>query len=89
MLYASGEKPGWGTCWPSIQYDSGYFQQKGIPPNGTMFGVQQSIPKELPAQLDNNSCCVFKCHYADTLMHHKCFWGWGTKNCQLHVSSSM
>ncbi|KAK3229741.1 hypothetical protein Dsin_001622 [Dipteronia sinensis] len=140
LLYASGDKPGWGTCWSSVRYISillvpcavgdpdghwilcvidlekrtvciydplhrqkkiatrrkqitlllrfipvilqefGYYQQKGIQPNGTMFTVQQSIPKKLPTQLDNDSCGVFICRYTDMLMRHKCFWGWGTKN---------
>ncbi|KAK3221166.1 hypothetical protein Dsin_015136 [Dipteronia sinensis] len=96
LLYASGDKPGWGTCWSSVRYlsvlcavgdpdghwilcvidlekrtvciydplhcqkkiatrrkqitpllcfipvilqESGYYQQKGIQPNGTMFTV--------------------------------------------------
>ncbi|KAK3185020.1 hypothetical protein Dsin_032306 [Dipteronia sinensis] len=65
---------------PFILQESGYYQQKGIQPNGTMFTVQQSIPKKLPAQLDNDSCGIFICRYTDMLMRHKCFWGWGTKN---------
>ncbi|KAK3218641.1 hypothetical protein Dsin_012611 [Dipteronia sinensis] len=48
--------------------------------NWIMISVQQSIPKKLPVQLDNDSCGVFICRYTDMLMHHKCFWGWGTKN---------
>ncbi|KAK3230067.1 hypothetical protein Dsin_001948 [Dipteronia sinensis] len=129
LLYASGDKPGWGTCWSSVRYllvlcavgdpdehwilclidldkrnvcindplhrqkkidtcqkqitpllcfipailqQSGYFQQKGIPPNGEMFSVHQSIPKKLPEQLDNDSCGVFICRYTDMLMRHKC-----------------
>ncbi|KAK3212528.1 hypothetical protein Dsin_017234 [Dipteronia sinensis] len=66
--------------WVNATKESGYFQEKGIPLNGTMFGVQQSISKKLPAQLDNDSCGVYICRYADMLMRHKCFWGWGTKN---------
>ncbi|KAK3226117.1 hypothetical protein Dsin_005979 [Dipteronia sinensis] len=65
---------------PAILQQSGYFQQKGIPPNWAMFSVHQSIPKKLPAQLDNDNCGVFICRYTDMLMRHKCFWGWGTKN---------
>ena len=65
---------------PAILQCSGYFQQKGIPPNGKVFGVQQSIPKNLPAQSDDHSCGVFICRYADMLMRHACFWGWGSKN---------
>ncbi|KAK3229744.1 hypothetical protein Dsin_001625 [Dipteronia sinensis] len=65
---------------PVILQESGYYQQKGIQPNGTMFTVQQSILKKLPTQLDNDSCGVFICRYTDMLMRHKCFWGWGTKN---------
>ncbi|KAK3212366.1 hypothetical protein Dsin_017072 [Dipteronia sinensis] len=137
LLYASGDKPGWGTCWSSVRYllvpcavgdpdghwilcvvdlekrtvciydslhrqkkiptrrkqitpllrfipvilqESGYYQQKGIQPNASMFTVQQSIPKKLPAQMDNDSCGVFICRYTDMLMRHKSFWGWGTKN---------
>ncbi|KAK3225466.1 hypothetical protein Dsin_005328 [Dipteronia sinensis] len=137
LLYASGDKPGWGTCWSSVRYllvpcavgdpdghwilcvvdlekrtvciydslhcqkkiptrrkqitpllrfipvilqESGYYQQKGIQPNASMFTVQQSIPKKLPAQMDNDSCGVFICRYTDMLMCHKSFWGWGTKN---------
>ncbi|KAK3193308.1 hypothetical protein Dsin_024618 [Dipteronia sinensis] len=137
LLYASGDNPGWGTCWSSVRYllvpcavgdpdghwilcvidlekrtvciydplhrqkkiptrrkqitpllrfipvilqESGYYQQKGIQPNRSMFTVQQSIPKKLPAQMDNDSCGVFICRYTDMLMRHKCFWGWGTKN---------
>ncbi|KAK2637904.1 hypothetical protein Ddye_025699 [Dipteronia dyeriana] len=60
--------------------ESVYFQQKGKPPDGTIFGAQQLIPKKLSAQLDNDNCGVFICRYADMLMRHKCFWGWGTKN---------
>ena len=64
---------------PAILQCSGYFQQKGIPPNGKVFGVQQSIPKKLPAQSDDHSCGVFICRYADMLMRHVCFWGWGSR----------
>ncbi|KAK3221903.1 hypothetical protein Dsin_008928 [Dipteronia sinensis] len=64
----------------AILQQSGYFQQKDIPPNGEMFSVHQSIPKKLSAQLYNDSCGVFICRYTDMLMRHKCFWGWGTKN---------
>ena len=66
---------------PAILQCSGYFQEKGIPPKGNKFAVQHSIPpKKLPAQLDDDSCGVFICRYADMLMRIKCFWGWGTKN---------
>ena len=60
---------------PAILQCCGYFQQKGIPPNGKVFSANQSIPKKLPAQLDNHSCGVFICRYADMLMRNVCFWG--------------
>ncbi|KAK2640623.1 hypothetical protein Ddye_028418 [Dipteronia dyeriana] len=65
---------------PAILQASGYFDKRGIAPDGMMFVVEQSIPKKLPAQLDSDSCGVFTCRYADMLMRRKCFWGWGTKN---------
>ncbi|KAK3211389.1 hypothetical protein Dsin_016095 [Dipteronia sinensis] len=67
--------------FPVILQESGYYQQKGIQPNGSMFAVQQSIPKKLPAQMDNDSCGVFICRYTDMLMRHKSFWGMGNQEC--------
>ncbi|KAK2642137.1 hypothetical protein Ddye_023900 [Dipteronia dyeriana] len=49
-----------------------YFDKRGIAPDGMIFVVEQSIPKKLPTQLDNDICGVFTCRYA-AMMRRKCF----------------
>ncbi|TXG61149.1 hypothetical protein EZV62_012512 [Acer yangbiense] len=62
---------------PSIMNKCGFYSNRGEVPRGSIFSVGRQI---IPQQVDNCSCGVFICKYAETAIVKSADWNWGQKD---------
>ena len=62
---------------PAIMNRSGFYSNRSEVARGSMFSVGRQI---IPQQVDNCSCGIFVCKYAETAIVKLADWNWGQKD---------